>query len=409
MKALMVLALASPVAAQSAVWVVDDDLGPGADFADIADAVAAAQAGDVVLIRPGAYGAAGPLVLSTGLTRVASAGSGAVTCGRAVVSGLPAGEELVVRGITFKGPVNPTDDIVSITANAGGVWFEECAFGPAVAWSVFSIGPKTGVSVAGSSVILLRSSLTGGPIGSSSFVAGDGLTVAQDASAYLYDCDVRGGQGFEGIAGGNGASVLGVLVASGTSFTGGQGAHSAWVSFVGCFKSAPGGAGLYIKGTAHELECSFQGGAGGAGSKCWGASPPGPPFLYAPGGWVFPVPGQIPRSMSASSPVAEGGTVSVSLAGAAGDLVFLGFTAGQDAQFVPALHGALLLSQPITVVPAGVLAPDGTLELAFPVGLLPPGVEGLSLLGQSVFLSSAGPGFLGAGASVVVTDSSVVY
>ena len=405
MKTLAVLALASPVAVQAAVWVVDDDLGPGADFADIADAVAVAQAGDVVLIRPGTYGAAGPLVLSKGLTLVASAGSGAVTSGRAVVTGLPAGEELVVRGISFKPSLG--SDTVSITANEGGVWFEECSFGLTTGWP-FPIG-KTGVSVAGSSVILLRCSLTGGATGPSSFVGGDGLTVAQDASAYLYDCDVRGGAGFEGDAGGNGASVLGFLFASGTSFTGGQGAHSAWVSFVGCFKSGPGGAGLSIKGTAHELECSFQGGAGGGASKCWGASPPGLPILYVPGGWVFPVPGLIPRSMSASSPVGEGGTVDVSLAGAAGDLVFLAFTTGQDAQFVPGLQGALLVAPPLTVVPAGVLAPDGTLDLALPIGALPPGVEGLSLLGQSLFLTTAGPAFLGAGASVLVTDSSIVY
>jgi hypothetical protein len=101
--------------------------------------------------------------------------------------------------------------------------------------------------------------------------------------------------------------------------------------------------------------------------------------------------------------------VGVSLAGAAGDFVFLAFTTGQDAQFVPALHGALLVAQPLTIVPAGVLAPDGTLDLALPIGALPPGVEGLPLLGQSLFLSPAGPGFLGAGASVLVTDSSIVF
>ena len=400
MKALVVLALASPVAAQAAVWVVDDDLGPGADFADIADAVAAAQAGDVVLIRPGTYGAAEPLVLSKGLTLVASAGKGAVTCGRAVVTGLPAGEELVVRGISFSTSLD--NDIVSLTANEGGVWFEECSF---VCKALFP-GPNTGVAVEGSSVVLLRCSLTGAL---NSAEGGDGLTVAQDASAYLYDCDVRGGDGDLGKWGGNGASVLGSLFASGTSFSGGDGAHSVYVSFLGCFKSGQGGNGLYIQGQAHELQCSFQGGSGGAGSICWGASPPGLPVFYAPGGILLEVPGLVPRAMSASSPVAEGGTVGVSLAGAAGDLVFLAFTTGQDAQFVPGLHGALLVAQPLTIVPAGVLAPDGTLDLALPIGALPPGLEGLSLLGQSLVLSPAGPGFLGAGASVLVTDSSIVY
>ena len=43
MKTHVVLALASQVAAQTAVWVVDDDLGPVADYADIAQAVAEAK------------------------------------------------------------------------------------------------------------------------------------------------------------------------------------------------------------------------------------------------------------------------------------------------------------------------------------------------------------------------------
>jgi hypothetical protein len=41
------------------------------------------------------------------------------------------------------------------------------------------------------------------------------------------------------------------------------------------------------------------------------------------------------------------------------------------------------------------------------IGTLPPGVEGLSILGQAAFFTAAGPVFVGPGASVLVTAPSV--
>ena len=124
-------------------------------------------------------------------------------------------------------------------------------------------------------------------------------------------------------------------------------------------------------------------------------------------GTLATVPGLKPRSMSAVSPVAEGGTVSVSLAGVPGDVALLGFTTSQGAQFHPELHGTLLLALPFTVATAGSLPPGGTLHLKLPVGLLPTGVMGLSLVGQAAFFSAAGPVFVGSGSAVLLTDGSV--
>lgn len=49
------LALLSATAS-AGTWIVDDDGGPGVDFTSIAGAVAAAAPGDLILVKPGAYG-----------------------------------------------------------------------------------------------------------------------------------------------------------------------------------------------------------------------------------------------------------------------------------------------------------------------------------------------------------------
>ncbi|HEX5011641.1 MAG TPA: hypothetical protein VFY71_14705, partial [Planctomycetota bacterium] len=46
---------ATPAAAQGALWIVDDDGGPGVDATDIQAAIDAAADGDVILVRSGVY------------------------------------------------------------------------------------------------------------------------------------------------------------------------------------------------------------------------------------------------------------------------------------------------------------------------------------------------------------------
>jgi hypothetical protein len=102
MKALaLVFALSvSAVPAAAAVLTV----GPGGMFAEIADAVAAAQPGDVVLVAPGTYAPFDvdlPLsVLGDGTGDVVVAGSGSL-----VVHGIAAGTEVVVSGLVVQ--LNP--------------------------------------------------------------------------------------------------------------------------------------------------------------------------------------------------------------------------------------------------------------------------------------------------------------
>jgi hypothetical protein len=47
------------------------------------------------------------------------------------------------------------------------------------------------------------------------------------------------------------------------------------------------------------------------------------------------------------------------------------------------------------------------MQLTLPVALLPPGVVGLSLLGQAACFTTAGPVYLGSGSAVLLTDASI--
>lgn len=395
----LAICLTASAAAQSSVWVIDDDGGPGVDFLDLPPAVAAALPGDVLLVHPGSYG---ELLLSKGLTVVAS---GAVSCGRAAVTDLGASEEVLVRGLDFQ---DADESALTIASAAGSIWFEECSF-TSTSWA----GPYSqGVLLRAGSAAFLRCTFRGGGmLWMWDFLWASGLQVMSGAAAHLYDCALFGGDGTYEAHGSPGALVAGFLFASGSTFEGGDGTDEICDITGGSpYPAGDGGAGLQVAGgEAHELQCAFQGGEGGYTAFCFsgaGAGSDGPPTLVEAGS-LAPVPGLKARSMSATSPVAEGNAVDVSLAGAAGDVVLLAFTTGQDALFLPELHGSLLLAQPLMVVPVGVLPAGEKLDVVLPVGLLPPGVQGLSIVGQAAFLSVAGPGFLGAGASLLLTDASI--
>ncbi len=90
--------LAAPALATD--WVVDDDGGPGVDFTTLEDAVAAAGAGDVILLREGDYTPPGFfLELSAGVTlRADPPGADVDVDVQLVVRDLPPGAVARVRG-----------------------------------------------------------------------------------------------------------------------------------------------------------------------------------------------------------------------------------------------------------------------------------------------------------------------
>ncbi|MEL6712799.1 MAG: hypothetical protein AAFP86_03455 [Planctomycetota bacterium] len=95
--ALLLATLAPAVSAQT-VWFVDDDAGSAADFNDLQSAVDAASPGDRIEVLPGNY----PdfAVISKGITVMAET-PGTALMGSLSVTGLPAGELLVLTDLTY--------------------------------------------------------------------------------------------------------------------------------------------------------------------------------------------------------------------------------------------------------------------------------------------------------------------
>ncbi|MDP6385302.1 MAG: hypothetical protein QGI93_03820 [Planctomycetota bacterium] len=90
------LALGLTASAFGDTWVIDDDPGPGVDFPDIPQAIAASHSGDVLLIRPGAYSA---FTLSKGLTLLGS--KGATVASGARIQSMPARQTAILTDLTL--------------------------------------------------------------------------------------------------------------------------------------------------------------------------------------------------------------------------------------------------------------------------------------------------------------------
>ncbi|HKX46672.1 MAG TPA: hypothetical protein VJP77_08205, partial [Planctomycetota bacterium] len=198
------LALAVPAAAQTH-WTVDDD-GP-ADFADVAAAVAAVGAGDVLLIEPGNYG---PVTLTKRLSLL----------------GDPSGERPHLASLTVDGP--PGFDLAHLALGAtvvrnalGHARVDDCEIvgnlglralqvrdsGPLLLQRSLVTGPflhtdgVVAVTVEGASVVaLVDSQIIGGDAGKEApfFVAGwggHGLEVGDTSAVLVAGCTVLGGGG----------------------------------------------------------------------------------------------------------------------------------------------------------------------------------------------------------------------
>jgi hypothetical protein len=70
------------------------------------------------------------------------------------------------------------------------------------------------------------------------------------------------------------------------------------------------------------------------------------------------------------------------------------------------LAGVQLLAPPIAVVVVGSIPATGSLSSSLPLGLLPAGVEGVTVYGQAVLLTPAGALRLCSGSGVSVLDAT---
>ena len=199
--------------AHAAVLVVDDDGGVGVDFTTLSAAVAAAQDGDAILVAAGTYDQ--PTVIDGKSILIQAEANATVDLGAAplTIRNLAVTDVVAVRGIDGSGRWVFED-------NDGILWIEDCDLlaGPIDA-------PANLVVDDSSRVLITRCRIHGQPVDT-----GAGDADASDAIAsltstlFLYESDLRGGDG-----------AVGVPAAHAVDVTGGQ------VQLLGC--DASGGDG----------------------------------------------------------------------------------------------------------------------------------------------------------------------
>jgi len=382
--------------------------GGGGQFTNLQSAVNAAQEGDTLLVKPGAYSTF--TIDGESLTVAADTGGPVTVYGTVTVRDLSAGQQVVLSGLTVTGAITtsmadaPGAGLV-VTGNTGAVRAKDCRFQGAIGYgdgwngnccqqdhhhwgwegAIVDANPG-GVAFVGCTFVGGRASDgvyycycgEGGP-------GGDALRLSGGLAA-LYDCDLLGGRGgSSGTLGGDGgagirllASALCGVFASGSTFQGANGGEAVdWSWAVG----GAGGDGVVLgTGTvAQFVECASAGGIGGL--SCGHAFPPGPDgFPQSGSGSAFTF--AVPRlALEAPNLVREGVEVPLTIHGRAGDVVNLYF--GTRTAFrATAMWRGVLLSRP-TFAPGqghlvGILGPipaSGVLTASFLLPPLDPGVE----------------------------------
>lgn len=417
---LALLSISAAASAQGAVWVVDDDGGPGVAFTSIQSAVDAAANGDTVLVKDGTYDEQ-VRVFSKELAIVAEQGATVLVLRGIRVQGLPPSGGLLLRGLEVPGsPTQPFADALVVSSSQGPVWVEDCTLRGS---HVFSSAAAGAFLVDASSVTFLRCTLrggtgvseTGGPAR-----GGDGVQLVGGA-AHLHGCVLEGHDATQGsgggfgfplqVPGGSGAYVTdGLLFASGSNFTGGKGADG-FQSVFGCAVGSDGGAGIWLASagaTAQLLDSSSSGGPGGAPFGACAGGATGPATLVM-GGTLTVLPGSH-HGLVAASPVREGQASAATFTGEAGELVFLALgTAPEPGLLSPAWSGVLHVDGGSSLVLfLGVMPAGGTLSFLPTAGQLAPGLLATTLYLQPAFFGPAAPRLrLGAPSALTILDSSL--
>ncbi|MEM7305380.1 MAG: hypothetical protein AAF682_01855 [Planctomycetota bacterium] len=366
--ALAISLFASPLPAQDAVWIVDDDGGPGVDFDNLADAVTVAADGDLLVFRDGVYpgGLFGPLVIDgKGLTLVAD---GDASLGWISVENLAPGQSFTIHGFQL------FSSFLDFANNEGVVFLEDVGFDPAGA-PHFATVSFDNCDVA----TMNRCVLTGIP-------AAYGISFNEPAvqssfsALHLYDCLLTGGDGYVvpgiGFAPGN----VGLSISNGFTFaSGGE-------LLPGLF----GGAGAVQVGAAESIII----GVGGA--------------FELVGGTLKILPGPA-RSFSADGVVREGQNTTLTWDAPAGELAVLVLASSPHGLFTRDFNGSTLLANPLLLVDTvGTVPGAGTLALDVAIPDLGAGIEGLVFYAQGAFvdplLSSV---HLGGGSVITVLDQAL--
>lgn len=383
--------IASSATSQSRILTVDDDAP--ADFASITGAIAAAAAGDVVLVRSGDYE---PFVIDgIGISLVADEGASVhvhATTGPlvSVIRNVPAGQRVVVRGVRFSvgtrlmllGPLLHVDNC------AGVVWVEDTVVDsvPGVP-TFYTLGQRESARVENSPQVVLVASTFRGSTGSATAgneIGSRGLR-AFGSSVFMHGCTVypggtvvAGGTGMEAIA-----VVGGLMVLRDCVVVGGPGGAA---GITGVPNGGTGGPGVELSqgATLYAIGSSTRGGSGGPGS-IFGGGPgsAGQPFEILSGS-VTEAPAQTAELQStrlvAVDP-SQGGSATFDLTTTPGANTVLLVSLTSEPAFAPGLPGFLGVPLTSIALPTGVTDAAGQLALVVGVPTIP-GVPTWSLTAQ---------------------------
>jgi len=394
--AILLLALAAPLAAQFQVHVLDDD-GP-ADFTEFQAAHNAAAPGDTILIRSGTYFPNISDLISKPLAIVADAGAEVDVSGIWQIAGLDGGDQVLLRGICLCSDGFGVQGSLEFDASsdASRVWVEDVRADHAEAGSAGSIA-------------LVRSELD-------SILVGPAFRTF-DSDAILLDCTLSAGVTFDGfvcpksgfaLPGSRGSAGMRVagdseVFASTSLVEGGPGGEGA--EGPPCSDGGDGGPGIEQidpRTTIRAQDVDAVGGPGGAGGTGCADGLPGP----AQEGDVTAVPGTL-RRLTSNAPVREGELLSLVIEAGPGETALLFVSGVQDHEYVPSLRGAWMLGYPFFLLLQAEVPAAGRLGFSATVPELGPGVEALPVYFTLVVLTPEGAKRAGGSTASVLLDAGV--
>lgn len=403
---LAAMACLAPSARAQAVLVVDDD-GGGA-FTTIQAAVDAAAPGDVVLVEGGSYPPFS--ILGKSVVVHASTDDRPVVSGPVVVQNVGASDAVSIRGLSIREVPSvvllASAPVLSVVSCDGPVWIEDVSTNDGAPTPGRSA--TTTLVASSASVSFVRCSLRAGTDPQSLAPAVTALR-AFESGVQLYESLLVGGadtvtqpRNSAGV-GRPGLQVEGGEVfLSGCDVRGGGGPFG--LDFPVCMQcdGGDGGAGLVQIGKDPHVtvvDSTIVGGAGGladdptTGPLCFNPScsdgVDGPDTVVTAGALdrvTDPL-----RSMAGSSPVRDGETLTVSLAGEPGDLAVSFFSIAQVGAVFLAPTVALgpgFIGAPFELQGLGVLDATGEAELSVPTGGLITGFQGVPLYNQAVYFDA---------------------
>ena len=392
---LALLALATPLTGQTVRTV-----GFGGAYFSVQDAVDAAADGDLVLILPG-HNDTGFVIDGKSLTVLGtSAEMTSLTGGQATVRvfNLSADQFVVLRGLDVREGAGVTAT-VELDSNAGMVWIEEVEVRPILGHGI--------VASASADVVMVDCHVAGFP----PFPVGDGGhgVLASDSSLHVFDSffqGVHGGDVTPGTAGdgGDGLRFLGpptsFLSATGSEFRGGPGGS---VSYPDCSGAGAGGDGLALSDSPTFLHDTVAAGGPSGVGGIFGCPWDGEDV--SGGAALVKLPGRT-MTLTATSPISEGGLLIFHVDGPPLVPAFLGLGAGPDAVFLSSLSASLVLQAPLAVLGLGLTDSLGVVSLSLPLPLLPPGLDFSMNWGQSGYVTPLGQVVLGAPTALPVLDAA---